>query len=485
MDGEAPPVIMLGLFGTLNMANRSLQTQRNATEVAGHNLANVNTPGYSRQRVAIATSITIQSEMGYQGTGADAIAVVQIRDRLLDRNIVGEKSVRAAYEGRQRALQFTQAALGQAIDRQSAGTGGAGAISGVDGPRGLSEEFSAFFAALQGVSAKPTSTAERQSLVIAAENLATQFNQVARRFDDLRTSLNDSIVSDTEQANVALADIAKLNAQIIRAEIGTDARANDLRDSRQKRLEELAQYVQVDTVEQADGGLDISIGGVQVVDGGNVLDQLEAFDAGGGQYLVRTQTGGATLNLGGGTLQGTIDARDNDLAALRADLDTLAGSFVTQVNGLHAGGFGLTGTTGAAFFTGTNAADIALNASLADDPALIQASGVAGEVGDNTVAAQLAQLGGTRQATLGNQTFLEYYGQTVGRLGQSLNSLNTQLANQDVVEQMLLRQRDSVSGVSLDEEMTDLVRFQRAFEASARLITTIDDMLETVVNLKR
>ena len=86
---------------------------------------------------------------------------------------------------------------------------------------------------------------------------------------------------------------------------------------------------------------------------------------------------------------------------------------------------------------------------------------------------------------LGNQTFLQNYGQTVSKLGQYLNGLNTQLSNQDIVEQMLLRQRDSVSGVSLDEEMTDLVRFQRAFEASARLITTIDEMLVTVVNLKR
>src|SRR5215216_4684121 len=102
---------MLGLFGTLNLANRSLQTQRNATEVAGHNLANVNTPGYARQRVAIETSPTVPSHMGPQGTGADAVGIVQLRDKLLDRQIVRETSVRAAYEGRQRALQFVQAAL--------------------------------------------------------------------------------------------------------------------------------------------------------------------------------------------------------------------------------------------------------------------------------------------------------------------------------------------------------------------------------------
>jgi flagellar hook-associated protein 1 FlgK len=476
---------MLGLFGTLSMANRSLQTQRNATEVAGHNLANVNTPGYSRQRVAIETSLTVPSDMGLQGTGADAVAIVQLRDRLLDKNIVNETSVRAAYEGRQRALQFAQAALGQAIDRQATGAEGAAASSGVGGQHGIAEDMSALFAAFQSLSTNPTSSAERQVLSIKAQNLATQFNQVARRYDDLRTTLNESLVSDVDQANIALADIAKLNDQIIAAELGTDATANDLRDSRQKRLEDLAKLVRVDSVETANGGLDISVDGVSLVNGRNVVDTLQAYDAGAGQYLVRTTTGGATLTLTGGTMQGTIEARDNDLVAMRSDLDTLATTLISEINAVHASGYGLTGTTGAAFFTGTNASDIAFNSGLAADPGLIQASDVAGGVGNNTIARQLGQLANTKHAALGNQTFLEHYGQSVSKLGQYLNGLNTQLSNQEVVEQMLLRQRDSVSGVSLDEEMTDLVRFQRAFEASARLITTIDGMLETVVNLKR
>jgi flagellar hook-associated protein 1 FlgK len=476
---------MLGLFGTLNMANRSLQTQRSATEVAGHNLANVNTPGYARQRVAIETSITIPSEIGPEGTGADAVAIVQLRDKLLDRQIVNETSVRSAYEGRQRALAFAQAALGQAIDRQATGAEGSAAASGVGGQHGIAEDLSALFAAFQSLSTNPTSSAERQVLVIKAQNLATQFNQVARRFDDLRASLNESVTSDVSQANIALADIAKLNDQIITAELGIDAQANDLRDVRQKRIEDLAKLVHIDTVENSNGGVDISIDGVQLVSGRNVLDTLEAYDGGSGQYLVRTLTGGTTLSLTGGTLQGTIDARDNDLVQLRADIDNLATRLITGINAIHSNGYGLGGTTGEAFFTGTNATDIAFNQTLAADPSRIQASGTAGAVGDNAVVLQLAQLADTKHPGLGNQTFLQNYGQTVSKLGQYLNGLNTQLSNQDIVEQMLLRQRDSVSGVSLDEEMTDLVRFQRAFEASARLITTIDEMLVTVVNLKR
>ncbi len=476
---------MLGMFGTLQMATRSLETQRNGTEVAGHNLANVNTPGYSRQRVEIESSITVHGEMGLQGTGAEVVGIRQIRDRLVDRNIVSETSVRSSYESRQSALQFAQAALGQAIDRQATGADGTSVASGVGGQRGIAEEMSDLFASFQSLSTNPTSSAERQVLVIKAQNLATQFNQVGRRFDDLRSSLNESLSSDVDATNIALSDIAALNDQIISAELGTDAKANDLRDMRQKRIEELAELTGIDAVENTNGSVDISIGGVQLIQGRNVLDTLQTYDAGGGNLLVRTVTGGTPLTLTGGSMQGTIDTRDQDLVTLRGDLDTLASTLIDQVNAVHAGGYGRNGTTGEAFFTGTNAGDIAFNQNLADDPNLIQASGVAGAAGDNSVAVQLAQLANVKQATLGNQTFSQYYGQTVSKLGQYLNGTNTQLDNQKVVEQMLLRQRDSISGVSLDEEMTDLIKFQRAFEASAKLITTIDDMLETVVNLKR
>src|SRR5881628_1371674 len=198
---------MLGLFGTLSMANRALQTQRNGTEVAGHNLANVNTPGYSRQRVAIETSLAIPSQFGPQGTGADAVAVVQLRDALVDRQIATEVSVRSAYESRQEGLEFAQAALGQQIDRQATGAEGSAAASGVGGQHGIAEDLSDLFNAFQSLSTDPTSAIERQALISKAQNLATQFNQVSGRLSSLRSSLNDSLTSDVEQANIALDDI--------------------------------------------------------------------------------------------------------------------------------------------------------------------------------------------------------------------------------------------------------------------------------------
>jgi flagellar hook-associated protein 1 FlgK len=243
--------------------------------------------------------------------------------------------------------------------------------------------------------------------------------------------------------------------------------------------------VKIDTVTDPSGAVNISVAGASIVSGKQVLDTLQVYDAGGGQMLVRTQTGGTPLTLTGGRTAGTITARDGGLATLRNNLDLLAGQLITEVNAIHAGGFSLTGSTGENFFAGTNAATIQVNSNLLGDPSLIQAAGTAGASGDNQTALALAQLGNQKIIGLSNQTFNQNYGQTVAAFGQSLSSVNGQAATQQVVETMLRGQRDAISGVSLDEEMTDLMKFQKAYQASARLITTVDDMLDTVLNMKR
>jgi flagellar hook-associated protein 1 FlgK len=222
-----------------------------------------------------------------------------------------------------------------------------------------------------------------------------------------------------------------------------------------------------------------------MVSDGQQVEQLQAYDSGSGQLMVRAAGSGTPLTLTGGQIQGTIEARDGGLADLRNNVNNLASLLIQEVNTIHGAGYGLGGTTGAAFFTGTNASDIQVNTDLVNDPSLLQAASVPGAAGDNGVALALAQLAQKTLPGLNNQTLSQSYSQTVTNFGQSLSSVNSQLANQQVVQNMLQQQRDSVSGVSLDEEMTNLTKFQRAFQASAKLITIVDDMLNTVVNMKQ
>jgi flagellar hook-associated protein 1 len=201
--------------------------------------------------------------------------------------------------------------------------------------------------------------------------------------------------------------------------------------------------------------------------------------------LVRTATGGTPLSLTGGSIQGTIDARDGALKTLRDGLDTLASSIITQVNGIYSTGYDLNGNTGGMLFTGTNASTIGVTSALQTDASLVQAAGAPGASGDNTVALALAKLGTQSIASLGNKTFSGAFAAQVGSFGFAVANANSEAGNQSSVATMLQNQRDSVSGVSIEEEVANLITFQQAYAASSKIISTVNQMLQTVISLKQ
>jgi flagellar hook-associated protein 1 len=471
--------MMLGLFGTLNLGARSLQTQQQGVEITGQNLANVSNAAYSRQRLEIQASTPLPTRVGPEGTGADVVAITQMRDTLLDQQIQGESSVTSFLQSQQTALQYAQAGVGEQL-QGSAST--SGATSDVGSTGGLASDLSGLFNSFQDLSTTPSSLISRQAVIAQAQQLTAQFNGLDQRLTSINGQLNQSVQTDVASANQLLSDIAGLNHQIVGAEAGTGA-ANDLRDLRQQKIETLSQLANVHSSADASGNTNISLGGQLLVSGGSVQDTLQTYDGGGGQLLVRTATAGTPVTLTGSSIAGTIDARDGALAALRNGVNTLASQLITQVNTAYRAGYDLNGNTGADFFTGTNAANIGVNAALANDPSAFQASGVAGATGNNQVVLALAQMANATQSALGNQTFSQSYTATVTALGTALNTVNTQLADQKSVQEMLKTQRNSVSGVSVDEEMTNLVMFQRAFQASAHLVSVVDQMLGVVVGL--
>lgn len=329
--------------------------------------------------------------------------------------------------------------------------------------------------------------AERQTLMMKAEGLASQFRQLDSRLNSLADQLNRTIESEITLVNQHLTNIASLNDKITRMEAVSGGPANDLRDMRQAEIEKLAKYVNLDLTNGSGGAINIAIGGVDMIVNNQVVDTVEAYTFNGNTYI-QSAAGDihltpAATTLTRGSIQGTIQVRDTSIGDIKTSINTIADILIAQVNGYHRTGFSLNGSTGENFFTGSDAASIGVNSALVNDPSLIQASGVNGATGDNQVALQLAQLSQTE--FIFGQTLTQSYGQTVATFGQALSTVNNDLANQDTVDKMLLSQRDSIGGVSLDEEMTDLTRFQKAFQASARLITTVDEMLDTLVNMKR
>ncbi|MCX6871383.1 MAG: flagellar hook-associated protein FlgK [Verrucomicrobia bacterium] len=476
---------MLGLLGTLRLGTRALAAQRQGVEVAGHNLANVNNAAYARQRVSIQSTASSDGLTDPVGSGAEVVAIRQIRDQILDRQVITEGGVSGSLEAQQNALKTVQSLLGQSIDRGNTGAGGTSAANGVGGGQQLAAGLTDFFNNFASLAAQPTSLPEREITLRRAASLAAQFPALDNRLSALSTQLDESLNTDLKSANALLSDIARLNGQISRTEAVSGGSANDLRDQRQAKMESLSGVIGFDSIEASDGSVGIVVGGVSLVTSDIRAKTLETFTNTDGQRMIRASGTTDALAITSGRVHGTLDARDGGLKDLRSSINDLAKNLIDEVNAVHTAGFALDGTTGRAFFLGSSAADIRVNQDLLDNPNSLQVSGSAIARGDNRVAQALSQLGNRPIAALDGQTFGNAYNRIVGRLGEDLSSVNQQLADQKVIAELLKGQRDSVSGVSIDEEMTDLTRFQRGYQASAKLINTINELMDTTLSLKR
>jgi flagellar hook-associated protein 1 FlgK len=458
------------------MGARSLAVQQEEMTISGQNLANVNNTSYADEQLVVSDATPVETPVGDEGTGVQMTGITETRNPLLDSQIQGQASVTGSLTAQQTNLQNAEAYLDEQITSSSSS-------ATPDSPNGLAAGLSNLFDSFQSLSTDPSNLSSRQTAAQSAQQVAAQFNQVSTQLSTVQSDLNTSVQNDVTSANQDLNTIASLNQQIVAAQAAGGS-ADQLVDQREQTLENLAGVANFSTTTQANGAVDVSIGGTTMVSGVSVTDSLQTYDSGSGQLLVQDQNGGKPITLTGGSIEGEITARDGALDSLQSGLNTLASQLITQVNTIYSGGYDLNGNTGQDLFTGTNASNIGVNSNVMTDPSQFQAAGTAGAAGDNTVALALAQLGNKNVAGLNNQTFSANYAQTVSNLGNAISSVNDDLTTSQGVTQMLTNDRASASGVSLDGEMTNLIQYQKAYEASAELITTLNEMLQTVVAMK-
>jgi len=466
---------MAGLYSSINSSVKAMTAHSRAIEIAGKNLANVNNPAYARQRVIYGDRGTVVTPTGAESLGLEALAVQQLRESLLDRQVMREIGLKSSFEAEQRGYQRAQAGLGQGIDRAA----GAAQASGLN-DSGLSGAIDGFFNAFHGLAARPTDDGERQTLLQKAGILTDRFRLADSRLAQTQTDLDAEINNDVAEINRLLTTLAELNGQIGRFEVNAPGTAIDLRDQRQARLEELAAKIPVEVRDTPSGQF-----------------QIVAKDAGGADILLvdRTSvpgpvafngtqiTGGlpsTAIALSSGSIKGALTARDGAVQTLRDDLDKLAQQFVTSVNTAY----NPSGTTGDFFVsTGVTAGTISVVSTIT--AANLKTSD-GGPAGDNSVALAVAQLATTAFLVAGGDqidgSFSSFFSKTVSKLGQALAGANSRVDDQTNIERLIRSQRDSVSGVSLDEEVADLMKFQRAFQASSRVFNVLDDLLDLVVN---
>lgn len=463
---------MSGLYSSLNTTVKALNAQSRGIDLSGRNLANVNNPAYARQRVILGDRGTVVTPDGAQSLGLEAMGVQQLRDSLLDRQVTREISLKAAYSAEQQAYSRAQAGLGQNVSS-------AGAVDG-SVSSGLDAAINDFFNAFQGLAARPTDVGERQTLLQKAGILTDRLRLTDSRLAQVQSDLNAQIGTDVADANRLLQTVAELNAQIARVEVGNPGSAVDLRDQRQARIEELAAKLPINVNVTGAGVMQVSMkdsanADVILVDGATITGPV-AFT---GTVL----TGGASataLVSNSGSIAGALTARNGAVQTLRDNLDLLAGQLVDAVNAVY----NPSSTAGADFFdsSGTTAGTIALHSGLTAS-SLRAGTGTAG---DNSIALAVAAVANKSFSTTGGDAFdgtiTQFYSATVSSLGQALSGANARVEDQERIEQLVRSQRDAVSGVSLDEEMAELVKYQRAFQASSRVFNVIDELLDTVVN---
>lgn len=466
---------MAGLYASINSTVQALSAHSRSIEITGKNLANVNNPDYARQRVIYGDRGTVITPQGAESLGLEALGVEQIRNALLDRQVVREIALKASYAAEQSGYQRAQASLGQNIDRSKSVTDATAA-----GASGLAGAIDDFFNAFQSFAARPTDEGERQTLIQKAGILTDRFQLADSRLAQVQSDMNSEIATNVDDVNGLLASIADLNAQIGRFEINAPGTAVDLRDQRQARIEELAAKLPVEI-------RDLTGSQVQIVakDGsGNDVVLVNLATVQGAVAFNGTQvTAGSpatALALSGGSIQGLLNARDGGIKALRDDLDALAKQLVTSVNGAY----NPTSATGNFFDpAGLTAGTIKLVNTLT---AVNLKASDGGPAGDNTIALAIANLANTPFSVAGGDsidgTYSTFFSKTVSKLGQALATANSKTEDQSNIERLVRSQRDSVSGVSLDEEMADLMKFQRAVQASSRVFTVLDDLLDVVVN---
>lgn len=466
---------MSGLYSSLNASVKAITAHGRGIEIAGKNLANVNNPAYARQRVVYGDRGTVVTPNGAESLGLEALGVQQLRDALLDRQVNREISLKSSFEAEQSAYQRAQAGLGQSIDRSTSAS-----ATGSSGDKGLAAALDDFFNAFQSLAARPTDIGERQTLVQKAAILTDRFQLADTRLAQTQSDLGAEVDVDVAEVNQLLASIAELNGQIGRFEVNSPGSAVDLRDQRESRIEELSAKLAVEVRPQSGGQLQIVAkdgagADLVLVDLASVQGTV-AFDG----TQITAGTAATPVALSAGSIKGSLTARDGAIQTLRNDLDQLARQLVTSVNATY----NPTGATGDFFVaSGVNAATLAVDGSVTANN--LKASD-GGHAGDNDVALAVAQLS-TRvfETAAGDHidgTFAGHFSKTVSKIGQALAGANSRVEDQTNIERLVRGQRDAVSGVSLDEEMADLMKFQRAFQASSRVFNVMDELLDVVVN---
>ncbi len=453
-------------FHGIETASRALRAFQRSLDTIGHNVANVNTPGYSRQTVDLSVSDPIQYVLGDThslGTGVNMAGITRIRDQFLDARL------RDSYSelGRQSAMGDGS----RRVESLFLDASGQGVVSALD----------AFYNSWSALSSNPNDPSNKV-------NVQTAGLQLSRNIRNIYTSLqgleNQQMSRTTEAINKIqnLAnEIATLNAEV-RQSLAAGGYPNDVRDKRDAALSELSKMIDIRTQEQSDGSISVYMNQFTMVDSIGARNIAGSYNAATNSL----SDANGTYTVDAGELRGMFDSL-NFISDMKSRLDTFANTLRTEVNALHMSGTNSAGNTNVRFFNDatpqTGAVDFDLDPAVSGDYNAI-VTGM-GAPGDGSIALGLSQMRDRQFGGLGNKSFRMYYGDILSDVGRSVKTAADGVATQRAVIQQVEKQVADVSGVSIDEELTNMLKFQRSYQAAAKTLTIMDEVLQDVINMLR
>ncbi|HUI76025.1 MAG TPA: flagellar hook-associated protein FlgK [Candidatus Acidoferrum sp.] len=455
---------MGSLSGALNISLSSMLAEQGAIETTSNNIANVNTPGYSRQRPDLEESPPVLNGNLAFGTGVELKQVVSLRDSILDLRVNQETQQQGSLNSFLSSAQQIQS-----LFNETNGTG-------------LQADLTNFFNSLSQLSTNPSDLNLRQAVLTSGQNLASAFNQTSLALTTQQRNVDLSVTQTVSQINTLTQQIAAVNSQVAAATT-SGQNPGPFVDQRQQLINQLSNLVDVSEINAGNGSLTLTTSsGAPLVVGGQSFALSTQTDPTTSLQDIYSQGSNLTANITGGELAGQLQVRDQEIPSIQNSLDTLASSLANAVNTQHQAGFDLNGAAGGNFFVppaGVAGAAASLTVAITD-PTKIAASSD-GTAGDNGNANALLNL--QNQPIVNGETPLNAYSNLIFKIGNDVQTAQTnQTAGSQVLSQ-LQNLQGGVSGVDINEESANLIRFQNAYTASAQVASVINTLLQTTLDM--
>ncbi|MEO5666539.1 MAG: flagellar hook-associated protein FlgK [Bdellovibrionota bacterium] len=468
----------------MSQSKGALAANQLGLATTSHNISNANTKGYSRQRVELQANSPVNFGRARVGTGVGVGAITRTTSDFVNKRLEEESSNLGQYESLNDVYTQLEADFGN------------------EGETGVSSRIAKFFNDVRSLSTEPQSVPLRSAVRESANAVVSRFHGMRENFDAMVSDLDHRAEGSVAEINSLTSKIAGLNQRIVDVEITPGSFANDERDSRDLAVKDLAKLMPVQITELENGAISVSSGraGVLVDPSGNYeLAALRSPDPNHNSSMrIFTKEHDGTIghdvtaSLGSGSLGGIIQARDTVLPKVINKVDTLAYGFSNALNSVHTQGYGTNNQTNNELFTlgesdSVRGASrrIGLSDSMTNDLSSMASAQAPNSRGDNRQLLAIADLEDKPIFENGQANFTNYMSSMVGNMGVEARSVRENLDTQTSVMGQLDSMREETAGVSLDEEAINMLKFQKAFDANAKMIQVADSMMETVLNLKR